>query len=168
MMHKRGFTLVELLVVIIIIGILASVAIPIMSGMTKRAVASEAIVQLGLIRTAERTYYLEHRIYTYTYADLNLRLRAFGSPVSDLDGTYFSENCYTGEGGVDYPNGAGTYLIVCYLGMNGAPAPKHSIPDSWTISSGGSGYIAMDEKGNIYSNVIGLPYPNNQFADGNT
>jgi prepilin-type N-terminal cleavage/methylation domain-containing protein len=52
---QAGFTLVELLIVVIIVGILASVAIPLYRGATESAYASEADAALGTIRLALRT-----------------------------------------------------------------------------------------------------------------
>ncbi|MCX7704832.1 MAG: prepilin-type N-terminal cleavage/methylation domain-containing protein [bacterium] len=61
---KKGFTLVELMVVVIIVGILASVAVPIYRANIKKAMASEGAALLGSVLTAQRIYYAEHNVYT--------------------------------------------------------------------------------------------------------
>jgi len=49
---QQGFTLIELMIVVAIIGILAAVAIPAYSDYTAKAQASEAFVMLDGIKTA--------------------------------------------------------------------------------------------------------------------
>lgn len=64
MRNEKGFTLIELMIVIAIIGILAAVAIPSYQNYTKRAKASEAKILLDAIRTNEETYKAEYNVYT--------------------------------------------------------------------------------------------------------
>ena len=59
MKGEKGFTLVELVVVIIIVGILSISAVPIYNGYTRRAYAAEGRALLGSILTAEGVYYSE-------------------------------------------------------------------------------------------------------------
>jgi type IV pilus assembly protein PilE len=69
-MRKRGFTLLELLVVIIIIGILATLAMPQYLKSTERAKGAKARNALGLISRAEKMYRAEKDKYTTTLTDL--------------------------------------------------------------------------------------------------
>lgn len=65
---KSGFTMVELLVVLVIIGILAAVATPIFLGNTQKAKASEAVAIMSLVRQAQRDYFINNNSYITTIA----------------------------------------------------------------------------------------------------
>jgi len=74
MKNKKGFTLIELMVVVIIVGILASVAVPLYTAHVKQAMASEGAALVGSIRTAERVYYAKHGAYTDGHDELGIDL----------------------------------------------------------------------------------------------
>ena len=76
----QGFTLLELLIVVIILGILAALALPQYLKTVERSRGSEAIIHLGAIRTGELNYYAEHRGFTADIDDLAVDNPNFLSP----------------------------------------------------------------------------------------
>jgi prepilin-type N-terminal cleavage/methylation domain-containing protein len=66
----KGFTLVELMVVIVIVGILAAVAIPKFLDASNKAKASEFPTQLTAIYTGQMAYNAENGSYAGTFATL--------------------------------------------------------------------------------------------------
>ena len=59
MKSTKGFTLVELVIVIVIVGILSVVAVPVYKGYTKKAMATEGKALLGAINTSQKVYFAE-------------------------------------------------------------------------------------------------------------
>ena len=96
---RKGFTLIELMVVILIVGILAAVSVPMMRGRVDSAKWAEAAATAGTIRVAARTYAAEKGISTAT-TDLKDKtadnvLTILGFNAGDLTGTYFSPSDFT-------------------------------------------------------------------------
>jgi len=108
--NQAGFTLVELMIVIVIVGILAAVAVPIYQSNIKKAKMSECDAALGTIRTALRVSYAEKGVYPAQTSSPVDVTEAVGLDVAtmDLQGTYFNPEDYT----LVVPTDT-TYTITC-------------------------------------------------------
>jgi len=89
-LQVSGFSLVELMVTVGIIGVLASVAVPQYSKFTAKSKQSEAKVQLGAIFTVEKAFFIEAQSYSSCLSGIgygvegNERRYAVGFGVADL------------------------------------------------------------------------------------
>ncbi len=93
MKSRKGFTLIELMVVILIVGILAAVAIPIMRGRIDAAKWSEGKAGAGSIRTASRAFCAE-KGPTWGGVWLTVSKADLGFAAGDLNGKYFVDGDY--------------------------------------------------------------------------
>jgi type IV pilus assembly protein PilA len=93
MMQSKGFTLIELMIVVAIIGILAAIAIPNYLNYQMKAKTSEAKSNLGAITTAETAFAAEHDAYA------DCEPAPTGAPASgDTDGSKYSWASPGGQG----------------------------------------------------------------------
>jgi type IV pilus assembly protein PilA len=68
--EDKGFTLIELMVVVLIIAILIAIAIPTFLGARRRAQDKQAQSNLRNALTAEKTFYVDNQTYSVTTADI--------------------------------------------------------------------------------------------------
>ena len=85
MKDKKGFTLLELLVVILIIGILAGIALPQYKKAIWKSRASTLYTQINAIGSAIQRYYLVHGSWAHEFDDLDIDI-----PGESIEGTVCS------------------------------------------------------------------------------
>ena len=69
--NKNGFTLMELLIVVIIIAGFAAVTYPSYVSSIERARASEAVNMLGTIQAAQQKHFVNYESYGTNFSDIN-------------------------------------------------------------------------------------------------
>jgi prepilin-type N-terminal cleavage/methylation domain-containing protein len=131
MERKKGFTLIELTIVILIVAILAAVSIPIMRARIEAAKWSEGKAMAGIIAVAIRTWV----VGTTTpgpWNQISLSPTKLGFQPGDLTGIYFNESNFSWI--VSYDVGKLDYVITITR-PEGISAPEKMTLDNsghWT------------------------------------
>ena len=117
--ERKGFTLVELMVVILIVGILAAVAVPILRGKIDQAKWSEAAATAGAIRSAGRAYFAENPTAAAALVGTALTdttAATLGFTAGDLTGKYFDVADFTISA---FTGGHATITVTAGTGLAG-------------------------------------------------
>ena len=129
-----GFTLIELMIVVLIVAILAAVAVPIYRGRIDTAKWSEGKAMAGTVASAIRAYAAEKGTAVSATPSLTTDL---GFGVNDLDGTYFLQACYavTNVSCTAAGQAAFTITVTAANGRAGYP----TTPAAMTLSQAAGG-----------------------------
>ena len=89
MINKKGFSLVELIIAIVIIGILSIISIPIYKGYIEKAIISEAKAMMAEISVAQGIYYTKNKKFcgneNINELGLNFSRNKYFKNLSDVD-----------------------------------------------------------------------------------
>ena len=114
-MHKKGFTLLEVLIVVIIIGILAAIALPQYTATIEKSKSAEAATNVGSIRTALDRYWYQNGAVTTTIDNLDIdnpnsvTNKLYAYSIAD-DGTTSTTRAYTVT--ATRTSGVNTYTVT--------------------------------------------------------
>lgn len=112
-----GFTMIELLIVVVIVGILGSIALPAYQDYIRRSQISEAFAELSALRTNMEQYYQDNHSYAAAGAcGIAMPSAATGAVK------YFNYACA--------PTAAGGYLITATGNSGAATGNVYTIDDS--------------------------------------
>jgi prepilin-type N-terminal cleavage/methylation domain-containing protein len=102
MRKNRGFTLIELMVVITIIGILAGVSVVSYSNAKEKSLDKEATAALVLIRNAERQYFARFERFWPSGTTITTLTQINGNLSLDLSSANWAFGVTGGASGVTY------------------------------------------------------------------
>jgi type IV pilus assembly protein PilE len=114
MQHKKGFTLIELMITVAIVAVLAGIALPSYSDYVTRSKFAEATGNLADLRVKMEQYYADNRRYSTTAGGGTCGIPGGNAPTA-ADARYFTYVCASTA-----PNGIGDQQFV--LTANGVPA----------------------------------------------
>ena len=69
---KKGFSLLELCIAVIVVALLAALAMPLFVKNMEKSKTGEVIANLNLIRMAEKDYFIEKAVFTTTIGSLSV------------------------------------------------------------------------------------------------
>jgi len=126
-MKTRGFTLIEVLVVVLIIGILTSVALPQYQKAVDKTHLAVYLPIAAKIRDAQNVYYTTYNKYAESLdnLDIELNIKDYCSGFHPGKTAWFAWNCKYGFGLDNYDSGKSQYFNIYFC-----PDQANTISDS--------------------------------------
>ncbi len=134
---KKGFTLVEVLIVVVIIAILASLIVPRMLMQTDKAKAAEALQMIGAIRRAAERLYDFRSTWSPTGAYVSIESSPFAGGTNAGD---WSDLGLTGiekskDWGYEYQSDGASANIIVKSETDSYAMAYSSSSETWTCNT---------------------------------
>lgn len=127
-LRQRGFTVIELLIIIVVIGIIASISLVAYSGVQERAKYAREQTDLSEVNKLIHLYYVNNGEYpttTSTWSGLSQTsdyipgiVPEFTAQIPQMPTSSVSENSFI------YKSNGDDYKLICYSGSDGLPATE--------------------------------------------
>jgi type IV pilus assembly protein PilA len=137
MTRRKGFTFVELLVVMLFIGALSSMAVPRFREYKARAYVSAMESDLGNLRIAQEAYWAEHMVYATDTTGLDFRR------TSNVSLQITSQDVVGGYTAIATHANVPGQQCQTAMGAEAAPRQPGSISCGAISGGGGGGSIAV-------------------------
>ena len=144
-MHRaKGFTILELMIVVVVIAILAAIALPSYSDYITRSTFAEAQGNLADLRVRMEQYYMDNRRYSTTAGGGTCGVVGGNTPTVS-NGRYYTYACLPGT---NTAAGDQSYVLTATgIAGQGLAGIAFTINESQTRATTVTGGSAMADKG---------------------
>ena len=126
----KGFTLIEVMIVVAIVGILAAIALPSYSEHTRRAKITEATSQLADLRVRMEQYFMDNRTYQGTGTGCGVTMPTTTNKYFNLGCVALTTSTY-----LITANGTGDMTGFTYTVNEQNIRATTAVPSGWTSST---------------------------------